>query len=119
MPHSFIPSPFWGEGTHLDYLLVEAYALVREVAWRTIGLKAFDVQVVAGIVIHRGKLAEMSTGEGKTLVAVFPAFLNALSGKRRSYTYVQRLPGTKRRRLDGSDIRIFGNECGMYPGRYV
>jgi preprotein translocase subunit SecA len=69
------------EGTPLDDLLVEAYALVREAAGRTIGLKPFDVQIIAGIAMHRGKLAEMSTGEGKTLVAVFPAFLNGLSGK--------------------------------------
>ena len=69
------------QGTALDDLLVEAYALVRETAWRTIGMRPFDVQVMAGIVMHQGKLAEMNTGEGKTLVAVLPAYLNALSGK--------------------------------------
>jgi len=69
------------QGTSLDKLLVEAYALVRETARRTVGMRPFDVQVIAGIVMHQGKLAEMSTGEGKTLVAVLPAYLNALSGK--------------------------------------
>jgi preprotein translocase subunit SecA len=68
-------------GVPLDVLLVEAFALARETAWRTIGLRPFDVQVVAGIVMHQGKLAEMNTGEGKTLAAVLPAYLNALSGK--------------------------------------
>ncbi len=69
------------QGVSLDDLLVEAFALARETAWRTIGLRPFDVQVVAGIVMHQGKLAEMNTGEGKTLAAVLPAYLNALTGK--------------------------------------
>ncbi len=65
----------------LDDLLVEAFALVREAARRTIGLRPFDVQVLAGIAMHQGKLAEMQTGEGKTLAAVLPAYLNALTGR--------------------------------------
>jgi len=69
------------QGISIDKLLAEAYALVRETAWRTVGMRPFDVQVIAGIVMHQGKLAEMNTGEGKTLVAVLPAYLNALSGK--------------------------------------
>ena len=69
------------QGVPVDELLVEAFALVRETAWRTIGLRPFDVQVIAGIVMHQGKLVEMNTGEGKTLVAVFPAYLNALTAK--------------------------------------
>ncbi len=69
-----------GAGDGLDDLLVEAFALVREAAWRVLGLRPFDVQIIAGIVMHQGKLAEMQTGEGKTLVAVLPAYLNALSG---------------------------------------
>ncbi len=68
-------------GTRLEDLLVEAFALVRETAWRTVGLRPFDVQVMAGIAMHEGKVAEMNTGEGKTLVAVFPAYLNGLSGR--------------------------------------
>lgn len=69
------------QGVSPDDLLAEAFALVRETACRTIGLRPFDVQVVAGIVMHQGKLAEMNTGEGKTLAAVLPAYLNALTGK--------------------------------------
>ncbi|MBI5605933.1 MAG: accessory Sec system translocase SecA2 [Deltaproteobacteria bacterium] len=65
----------------LDDLLIEAFALVAEVVRRVLGLRPFDVQLIGGIVLHQGKLAEMQTGEGKTLTAVFPAFLNALTGK--------------------------------------
>ena len=69
------------QGVPLDNLLIEAFALVRETAWRTIGLRPFDIQVIAGIVMFQGKLAEMNTGEGKTLAAVFTAYLNGLAGK--------------------------------------
>lgn len=64
-----------------DYLLAEAFALVREAVWRVLKLHPFEVQLMGGIVMHQGKLAEMQTGEGKTLTAVFPVYLNALSGK--------------------------------------
>ncbi|MBC7814051.1 MAG: preprotein translocase subunit SecA [Burkholderiales bacterium] len=69
------------EGETLDDLLVEAYALVREAAVRTIGLRPYDVQMIGGIVLHQGRIAEMKTGEGKTLVATLPLYLNALLGK--------------------------------------
>jgi preprotein translocase subunit SecA len=65
----------------LDDVLPQMFALVREAAQRTIGLRHFDVQLIGGAVLHHGKIAEMSTGEGKTLVATLPAALNALSGK--------------------------------------
>jgi preprotein translocase subunit SecA len=65
----------------LDDLLVEAFAVVREAAKRTLGMRPFDVQVIGGVVLHQGKIAEMKTGEGKTLVAVMPAYLNALTGR--------------------------------------
>jgi preprotein translocase subunit SecA len=65
----------------LDDLLVEAFATVREAAKRTLGQRHFDVQLMGGIVLHRGMIAEMKTGEGKTLVATLPVYLNALSGK--------------------------------------
>ncbi|MBN1271523.1 MAG: accessory Sec system translocase SecA2 [Candidatus Aminicenantes bacterium] len=65
----------------IDDLLVEAFSLVREAARRCCGLRPFDVQVLAGIALHQGKIVEMGTGEGKTLAAVLPAFLNALPGK--------------------------------------
>jgi len=70
-----------GGGETLEDLLVEAFAVAREAARRAIGLRPFDVQLVGGIVLHQGKIAEMKTGEGKTLVAVLPLYLNALEAK--------------------------------------
>jgi preprotein translocase subunit SecA len=67
-------------GEDLDALLPEAFALVREVARRTINMRHFDVQLVGGVVLHEGKIAEMATGEGKTLVATLPVYLNSLTG---------------------------------------
>ncbi|MDQ2943984.1 MAG: preprotein translocase subunit SecA, partial [Candidatus Dormibacteraeota bacterium] len=69
------------EGEDLDDLLIEAFALCREASRRTIGLRHFDVQLVGGIVLHQGKIAEMKTGEGKTLVASLALYLNALAGR--------------------------------------
>ncbi|MBF0295583.1 MAG: preprotein translocase subunit SecA [Magnetococcales bacterium] len=68
-------------GETLDQLLPEAFAAVREASRRSIGLRHFDVQLVGGIVLHQGKIAEMKTGEGKTLVATLPLYLNALTGR--------------------------------------
>ena len=68
-------------GTALDECLVDAFALVREAAKRTLGQRHFDVQLMGGIILHSGKISEMKTGEGKTLVATLPVFLNALTGK--------------------------------------
>ncbi len=69
------------EGETLDDLLPEAFAVVREVAHRKVGLRPYDVQVLGGVVLHQRRIAEMKTGEGKTLVATMPAYLNALAGK--------------------------------------
>ncbi len=69
------------QGASLDDILPEAFACVREAAKRSLGMRHFDVQMMGGIVLHRGQIAEMSTGEGKTLVATSPAYLNALLGK--------------------------------------
>lgn len=69
------------EGAELDSVLVEAFALVREAAKRTLGIRHYDVQLIGGLILHRGKITEMRTGEGKTLVGTLPAYLNALSGK--------------------------------------
>ncbi len=68
-------------GESLDDLLPEAFAAVREASVRTLGMRHFDVQLIGGMVLHQGKIAEMKTGEGKTLAATLPAYLNALSGK--------------------------------------
>ncbi len=69
------------QGAPLDDLLVESFAVVREAGRRVLNMRHFDVQLIGGIVLHRGKIAEMRTGEGKTLVATLPAYLNALEGK--------------------------------------
>jgi preprotein translocase subunit SecA len=69
------------QGATLDDLLAEAFAVVREAGRRTVNMRHFDVQLIGGMVLHRGKIAEMKTGEGKTLVATLPVYLNALEGK--------------------------------------
>ncbi len=69
------------DGTELDEILAEVFALVREAGRRTLGMRHFDVQLMGGVVLHQGKIAEMATGEGKTLVATLPAVLNGLTGR--------------------------------------
>src|SRR5919109_3880905 len=69
------------DGKTLDDILVPAFATVREAAKRTLGQRHFDVQLIGGMVLHEGDIAEMKTGEGKTLVATLPVYLNALEGK--------------------------------------
>ena len=71
----------YAKGETLDDLLPEAFATVREAAVRSIGMKHYRVQLIGGIVLHQGRIAEMKTGEGKTLVATLPTYLNALEGK--------------------------------------
>ena len=68
------------QGETTDDILPEAFAVCREAAWRVLGMKPYPVQIVGGIVLHQGRIAEMKTGEGKTLVATLPAYLNALTG---------------------------------------
>ena len=68
-------------GETLDDILPDAFAVCREAAWRVLGMKHFPVQIMGGIALHRGSIAEMQTGEGKTLVATLPAYLNALTGE--------------------------------------
>jgi preprotein translocase subunit SecA len=69
------------QGATVDDILVESFAVVREAARRTVRMRPFDVQIIGGVVLHQGKISEMKTGEGKTLVATLPAYLNALEGK--------------------------------------
>ena len=69
------------QGETLDDLLPEAFAAVREAAWRVLGMKPYPVQLIGGIILHQGRIAEMKTGEGKTLVAILPCYLNALNGQ--------------------------------------
>ena len=68
-------------GETLDDLLPEAFATVREASKRVLGMRHFDVQLIGGIILHQGRIAEMKTGEGKTLVATLPVYLNALTGE--------------------------------------
>ena len=69
------------KGETLDDILFDAFAALREASWRVLKMKHFHVQIVGGICLHQGRIAEMKTGEGKTLVSTLPAYLNALSGK--------------------------------------
>ena len=71
----------YAQGETLDELLPEAFAAIREAAWRVLGMKPYPVQLIGGIVLHQGRIAEMKTGEGKTLVAILPCYLNALTGR--------------------------------------
>ena len=75
-------------GVNLEKLIPESFSLVREAARRVLGERHFDVQLAGGIILHQGKIAEMKTGEGKTLVSTLPAFLNSLTGKAVSYTHL-------------------------------
>src|SRR4051812_6084011 len=68
-------------GATLDDILIPAFAVAREAAWRTVRMRPFDVQLMGGMVLHSGRIAEMKTGEGKTLMATLPVYLNALAGK--------------------------------------
>ena len=69
------------QGQTLDAILPEAFAAAREAADRVLGMRPYPVQLIGGIVLHQGRIAEMKTGEGKTLVAILPAYLNALTGR--------------------------------------
>ncbi len=71
----------YSSGESLDSLLPEAFAVCREAAWRVLGMKHYPVQIIGGIILHQGRISEMKTGEGKTLVATLPAYLNALTGE--------------------------------------
>ena len=98
----------------LDKLLPEAFAAVREAARRTIKQVHFDVQLIGGIVLHQGKIAEMRTGEGKTLTATLPLYLNALTGQGLPPGDRKRLSGPPRPQLDGTGISRSGNERCLY-----
>jgi len=92
------------QGEMLDDLMPEAFAAVREASKRTTGMRHYDVQIIGGAVLHRGRIAEMRTGEGKTLVATLPIYLNALAGKGVHLITVNGLPGPPGCALDGADL---------------
>ena len=94
------------EGKTLDDILVPAFATVREAGKRTLGQRHFDVQLIGGMILHEGGIAEMKTGEGKTLVATLAVYLNALAGAWRACRHRQRLPRQARLRMDEPDLRL-------------
>ncbi|MFQ5921842.1 MAG: histidine kinase dimerization/phospho-acceptor domain-containing protein, partial [Anaerolineales bacterium] len=100
-------------GETLDDLLPEAFAMVRETAIRTVGLRHFDVQLIGGIALHEGRIAEMKTGEGKTLVATMPIYLNALSGKGIHLVTVNDYLARRDARWMGPIFRFHGLEVGV------
>ncbi|MBF0625330.1 MAG: preprotein translocase subunit SecA [Magnetococcales bacterium] len=102
-----------GQGASLDDLLPEAFAVVREASKRTIGLRHFDVQLVGGIVLHYGKITEMKTGEGKTLVATLPLYLNALTGKGVHLVTVNDYLARRDAEWMGAIYRYLGLEVGV------
>ncbi len=101
------------DGESLDDLLPEAFALAREAARRTLGMRPFDVQVLGGVVLHQGRIAEMKTGEGKTLAATMPAYLNALSGKGMHIVTVNDYLAKRDQEWMGSIYRFLGLDVGL------
>lgn len=99
-------------GENLDNMLPEAYAAVREASVRTTGLRHFDVQILGGIVLHQGKIAEMKTGEGKTLAATLPIYLNALEGKGSHVVTVNDYLAKRDSEWMGPIYRMLGLEVG-------
>ena len=108
----------YADGETLDDLLPEAFATVREAAKRVLGQRHYDVQVMGGAALHFGNIAEMKTGEGKTLVGTLPAYLNALVRQGRARRHGQRLPGRARRRVDGPGAPLPRPRRRRDPGQH-
>ena len=100
-------------GETLDDLLAEAFAVMREASWRVLGMKHFYVQVIGGIILHQGRIAEMKTGEGKTLVSTLPAYLNALTGKGVHIVTVNDYLAKRDSEWMGKVYRFLGMTCGL------
>ena len=103
----------YAHGESLDGMLPEAFAAVREAAWRVLGMKPFRVQLIGGIVLHEGRIAEMKTGEGKTLVAVLPAYLNAIAGEGVHVVTVNDYLAKRDSEWMGKVYRFMGLEVGL------
>jgi preprotein translocase subunit SecA len=101
------------EGESLDELLPEGFAVTREAAHRVLGLRPFDVQLIGGIVLHKGKISEMKTGEGKTLVATMPVYLNALTGRGVHVVTVNDYLATRDSEWMGRVYRFLGLDVGV------
>ena len=107
----------YAQGESLDELLPEAFAAVREAAWRVLGMKPYPVQVIGGIVLHQGRIAEMKTGEGKTLVAILPCYLTALTGRGVHIVTVNDYLATRDSQWMGKVYRFMGLTVGLIvPG---
>lgn len=100
-------------GATLDEILPEAFAVVREASWRTLEMRHFDAQIIGGVVLHEGKIAEMKTGEGKTLMATLPVYLNALTGKGVHVVTVNDYLATRDSKWMGQVYEFLGLSVGM------
>ena len=107
------------DGQTLDDILPEAFAVVREAAKRTLGQRHYDVQIMGGAALHLGNIAEMKTGEGKTLVATLPCYLNAPGRRGRPRRHGQRLPRRARRRVDGPRAPLPRARGRRDPGQHA
>ncbi|MBQ9358176.1 MAG: preprotein translocase subunit SecA, partial [Abditibacteriota bacterium] len=105
------------DGETLDDLLPEAFALVREASKRTLGQRHYDVQLIGGIILHQGRISEMKTGEGKTLVATLPLYLNALSGKGAHLVTVNDYLSKRDARWNGPVFHLLGLSVGSIHGQ--
>ena len=103
----------YSEEQDLNSLIVESFALTREASFRTLGLRHFDVQLIGGLVLNSGKIAEMRTGEGKTLVATLPAYLNALTKKGVHIVTVNEYLANRDQTSMGQIYRFLGLETGL------
>ena len=105
------------QGETLDDILPEAFAAIREAAWRVLGMRPYPVQLIGGIVLHQGRIAEMKTGEGKTLVAVLPCYLNALTGRGVHVVTVNDYLATRDSQWMGKVHKFMGLSVGLVvPG---
>ena len=105
------------KGETLDDILPEAFAAIREAAWRVLGMKPYPVQLIGGIVLHQGRIAEMKTGEGKTLVAILPCYLNALTGRGVHVVTVNDYLATRDSQWMGKVYKYMGLSVGLIvPG---
>lgn len=100
-------------GETLEDILVEAYSVVREATFRVLGMKAFRVQLIGGIILHQGDIAEMRTGEGKTLTGLFPAYLNALSGQGVHVVTVNEYLSARDSEINGQVYNFLGLSVGL------
>src|SRR5271168_3487222 len=105
------------QGASLDSLLPEAFAVVREAASRVLKMRHFDVQLIGGIALHQGRIAEMRTGEGKTLVATLPAYLNALTGDGVHVVTVNEYLAARDAEWMGPIFRFLGMSVGVIRGQ--